>query len=229
MTSLEYTTPKPALCTLPVECKEAILCFLPNLDALKATILTHSSLYSVYAGRQSFILRQVTSNHILPDLLPEAVLALSASRFNSERWKKEKIFPILQEHRARTIPPSFQWNVSNVAKLYSFHGHVEFMTAHFLQSAMSNNPALLNQPLSPEEWIRVARSFYHFEIFRHLFTERCTVQNLAFDIFLPEERWDIYYKDFAVWELEQLVCVSEHLFRTIVSRESPLSLYLSMN
>ena len=141
MTSLEYTCPKPALCTLPVECKEVILCFLPNLDALKATILTHSSLYSVYAGRQSFILRQVTSNHIFPDLLPEAVLALSASRFNSERWKKEKIFPILQEHRARTIPSSFQWNVSNVAKLYSFHGHVEFMTAHFLQSAMSNNPA----------------------------------------------------------------------------------------
>lgn len=33
-----------------------------------------------------------------------------------------------------------------------------------------------------------------------------------------EEQWDIYYQQFAAWELEQIVCVSEHLFRRIAVR-----------
>lgn len=47
------------LCSLPVECGQAVLCHLPDLQAPKATILSHSALYSAFSCGQRPILQGI--------------------------------------------------------------------------------------------------------------------------------------------------------------------------
>lgn len=72
----------------------------------------------------------------------------------------------------------------------------------------------------------MARSFYRLEVYRHLFRNRDNYYyrgrferpKTSLD-FEEEEQWDVYYKHYAVWELEQLATVGEYLFRRIAIRK----------
>ena len=37
--------------------------------------------------------------------------------------------------------------------------------------------------------------------------------------FKEEEQWEVYYRNYAVWELEQLASISEYLFRRTAIRK----------
>jgi hypothetical protein len=209
---------RSALCSLPIECRQTILGHLPDLQTLKAAILSHSALYSAFIGGQGSILQGIMLGMVSPELLPDAVFAFNSSRLEIEPWTREKVLSIIDEHQPHRIPPSFKWTPHAALKIQESHEHVRFFTSDFSTAALSVQPALPAYPLSTSEWCRVARSFYRFEIYTHLFKRRDVPKSKSSPDFDYEEQWDIYYQQFAAWELEQIVCVSEHLFRRIAVR-----------
>lgn len=161
--------------------KQAILCHLPGLHALKAAIFSHSSIYSAFLDRKESIASQVLLNLVPRGLLPDAMLALDASSIEgwtwsnkamTQNWTREKVLSILDRHRYRSseIPKSISLNdLRSMQKLYQV---IETFTSDFITAALSRNPALPQYPPSPQEWNRVARSFYRLEVYRHLFGNR---------------------------------------------------------
>ncbi|PLB37485.1 uncharacterized protein BDW47DRAFT_117906 [Aspergillus candidus] len=189
---------RPCLCSLPTEVKQAILCRLPNLHALKAAKL---------------ITIQVLLNLIPHELLPDAAFALDASSVEgwtwsrgamTQNWTREKVSIALND-------------AFSMQKLYQV---VEIFTSDFITTALSSSTALPQCPPSSQEWNRVARSFYRLEVYRHLFRNRDDYdygdkfeRPKPSPDFQEEEQWDVYYKHYAVWELEQLATAGEYLFR----------------
>ena len=224
---------RPRLCSLPTEVKQAILCRLPDLHALKAAILSHSSIFSAFVNGKELITIQVLLNLIPHELLPDAAFALDASSIEgwtwsrgttTQDWTREKVLAILDRHRNYQIPRSISLNDAfAMQKLYQV---VETFTSDLITAAPSSNPALPQCPPSSQEWNRVARSFYRLEVYRHLFRNRDDYDygdkferpKPAPD-FQEEEQWDVYYKHYAVWELEQLVTAGEYLFRRTAIRK----------
>ena len=235
MKSTELVSRRALLCLLPTEVKQTILCNLPDLHALKAAILSHSSIYSAFLDRKESIASQVLLNVIPHGLLPGAMLALDASSIEgwtwsnkamTQDWTREKVLSILDRHshRGYNIPKSISLNdLRSMQKLYRV---IETFTSDFITAALSRNPALPRYPPSSQEWNRVARSFYRLEIYRHLFRNRDNYDyrrrferpKTSLD-FEEKEQWDVYYKHYAVWELEQLAAVGEYLFRRIAIRK----------
>lgn len=235
MEATELIAQRALLCSLPTEVKQTILCHLPELHALKAAILSHSSLHSAFLDRKESIALRVLLNFIPHELLPDAMLAVEASSIEgwtwsnkamSQDWTRERVLSILDRHRRRgsNIPKSISLNdLGSMQKLYQV---IKTFTSDFITAALSRNPALSQYPPSSQEWNRVARSFYRLEVYRHLFRNRDDYDyrdrferpKTSLD-FEEEEQWDVYYKHYAVWELEQLVTVAEYLFRRIAIRE----------
>lgn len=225
---------RPSLCTLPIEVKQAILCHLPDLRTLKATILSHSSIYYAFLDGKELIAVKVLLNVIPHGLLPDAALALDASsiegwtwhrRRTTQDWTREKVLSILERHRNYKPPKSI--SLKDAFSMQRLYQVIEIFTSDFITKALSRNPALPQSPPSMKEWARVARSFYRFEIYRHLFRNRdgydyrdmFEKRKTSLD-FQEKEQWEIYYKYYAVWELEQLATVGEYLFRKIAIRKS---------
>ena len=223
------------LCSLPTEVKQTILCHLPDLHALKAAILSHSNLYSAFLDRKESIAFQVLSNFIPHELLPDAMLALDASfiegwtwsnRAMTQDWTREKVLSILDQHRNRDYKISKSISLDDICSMQRLYQVIKTFTSDFITAAFSKSPTLPQYPPSSREWDRVARSFYRLEVYRHLFRNRDNYDyNDEFERpkasldFKREEQWDVYYKHYAVWELEQLATVSEYLFRRIAIRE----------
>ncbi|KAK1147224.1 hypothetical protein N8T08_001963 [Aspergillus melleus] len=195
MAAMNFPPSQSALCTLLLECRQAVLCHLPDLHALKAIILTHPTLYAAYVSNQTAILRRIVLQLISPELLPDAVLAITSSRLNVEPWTRAKAFSNLEEHRRapRRIPSSFRWTFRTATQLETLHDHVKFLAKVFV-SAASAECLDSNGAGSPAAFIALR---YTKADFKYV------------------ETWDAYYKHFAAWELEQIAAVGEYLFRVI--------------
>ena len=233
-----------SLCFLPLEIKQTILCSLSDTYALKAAILSHSSIYSAFRDRPESIIIRVLLNSIPQDLLPDAALVLDASTIEgwtwsnkamSQDWTRKRVLTILSRHKNRAVPETISLN--DAGSMLKFYHVVKTLTSDFISDAMPKNPALLQHPPSSREWNRVARSFYRFEVYRHLFRDRdnfdygqLNERKKSSPDFRIGEQWEVYYKNFAVWELEQLATVGDYLFRRVAIRTSfspylPLSLW----
>lgn len=209
---------QPALCALPIDCRQAILCQLSEMSALKSAILAHPALYAAFVDRKERIVHSVMSQCLPQDLLPDAVFEYSAAALEKSQWTREAVLSLIEQHGAHQIPPSFKWTPESAVYMQRFYRHVEFFTSDFIGSALDVYPALQNGPLSSSEWCRVARSFYRVEIYRHLFRRRDHVSKKSSPDFPYHEQNELYYERFAAFELEQLACVSEHLFRKVTKR-----------
>ena len=236
MDSNNLKTAKPCLCSLPIEIKQVILCHLTDLSTLKAAILSHSTIYSAFINRNPPpITIQVSLYYVPQDLFPDAVFAFHASPIESwtwsrramtQDWTREWVLSILEYHRNDRLPKSISLKEAfTMKKLYQV---IRFFTSDFIAAALARKSSTLPQhPPYSQEWNRVARSFYRFEIYRHLFRmrdrydyghdrEKRAKRSLDFK---EEEQWEVYYRNYAVWELEQLASISEYLFRRTAIRK----------
>lgn len=232
-----------SLCSLPIEVKQVILYNLTDLSTLKAAILSHSTIYSAFINKKTPITVQMSLNSIPQDLFPDAVFAHNTSTIESwtwsrramtQDWTRERVLSILDYHRNDRLPrPISLKEAFAMKKLYQI---IKFFTSDFIAAALARKPStLLQHPPSSQEWNRVARSFYRFEIYRHLFrmrdsydygSDRFKRPKHSLD-FKGEEQWEVYYRHYAVWELEQLASVSEYLFRRTAIRKYSDSVPLS--
>ncbi|KAI9933997.1 hypothetical protein ASPWEDRAFT_179921 [Aspergillus wentii DTO 134E9] len=206
MDSTDLVT-RAALCSSPIEVKQEILCYLPDLYALKAAILSHSTIYAAFLDGKESIAIRVLLNRIPRELLRDAALALDASTVEDWTWSRG----------AMTQDWTREKEAFSMQRLYQV---IERFTSDFITAALSRNPALPQHPPSLQEWNRVARSFYRFEVYRHFFRNRDNYDYRdRFERpkpsrdFQEEEQWEVCYKHYAVWELEQLATVGEYLFR----------------
>lgn len=212
-----------------------ILYNLTDLSTLKAAILSHSTIYSAFINKKTPITIQVSLNSIPQDLFPDAVLAFHVStiecwtwsrRAMTQDWTRERVLSILDYHRNGRLPRSI--SVKEAFAMKKLYQVIKSFTSDFIAAALARKSSTLPQhPPSSQEWNRVARSFYRFEIYRHLFRMRDSYDygsgrfkrpKRSLD-FKEEEQWEVYYRHYAVWELEQLASVSEYLFRRTVIRK----------
>ncbi|KAG2411784.1 hypothetical protein HFD88_009340 [Aspergillus terreus] len=199
----EYPPPsRLSLCTLPLESRQAILGHLDDLHALKAAILTHSSLYSAFVSHQNVIMYRILSNIIPSGLMNEAICVLNTFVVESEPWTRERVISIIEQQ-------AFQ--------IQDLHHDIELFSSDFISAAQSIKGTGWARPASSLEWSRIVRTFYRFQIHRHLFRkrDRRRAKNKPSPDFSWGEQREIWYSDYPVWELEQLACVSEYLFRKI--------------
>ncbi|PWY90395.1 hypothetical protein BO94DRAFT_593208 [Aspergillus sclerotioniger CBS 115572] len=211
---------RPFLCTLPLEITQAILCHLPDLETLQSTVFAHPALSSAFTEHKEYILHQILSHTIPPELLPDAILAFNASTIEADPWTRERVLSILDEHKSRQIPPSFRLTVKTAFSMQTLHRQVHAFTSEFLSTALSQMFFIgFPSSVSPSytEECRTARSFYRFEIHQHLF--RMREPRAGFNKPSPDfrlaEQWNIHYRHYPVWEVEQLMSVCDFLFRTI--------------
>lgn len=163
---------------LPLECRQQILCDLPDIGSLQSAILSHSSLYSAFYNHKNAIILQIIQRHIPRELLPYTVLRFHAR--NIEPWTRAKVLDILELYFNRRLVDSFKWTIGAALALVTFHGSVTFFTNEYIDNALGL-VAPLNFPThapSEAEWTRVARAFYLQETINHLFCfrnqgERC--------------------------------------------------------
>ena len=233
MDSSDPPASRPSLCTLPLESRQAILCHLQDLQTLQAAILSHPAIYSAFVDRKQFIIYQILTNAISPELLPDAIFAFSASSVEVEPWTRQKVLSIIEQYRTHKILASVKPTLKDAFAIQEMYYDIHFFASNFISTAFSTNSNLPSHSPSFAEWCRVARNLYGFEVYRHLFRKRDSWRRRKFKPspdFTFQEQWDIFYKDYAVWELEQLACVSEYLFRSIAVRMSisSFSLFFSL-
>ncbi|KAH1402993.1 hypothetical protein KXV89_002145 [Aspergillus fumigatus] len=207
---------------LPLECRQQILCDLPDIQSLKSAILGHSALYAAFYNYQSPIILQVIQRQIPADLLAYAVLCSHAR--NIEPWTRAKVLDILDLYFNRRLVESFQWTIRAALDLVKFHESVTFFANDYIDNALGL-VAPLNFPIhapSETEWCRVARAFYLQETIGHFFCfrnggERWITGGIRYarpcpSEFHHREKFDIFFGKHAPWEMEQVGAVNEYLY-----------------
>lgn len=223
---LSSSLTRPSLVTLPVECRQAILTYLPDVSSLGSTILSHSSLYTAFLGYKDFIIKCVLYTLVSSDLLAEACLVLELSQVKIRT--REQVLDALARYRRRYVP--LEWTLKDAFFIERLHRSIDYFTRDFARTALSQHP-LTNvaeepSPVSPAEWHRIARSFYWYEHYTRLFYQRHRKHegNRHFPRFRRNDQFLIFLKRFSTEELEQLACVGEYLYRELSKREIPCHL-----
>lgn len=150
--------------------------------------------------------------------LPGLLYVLCLSSVEVEPWTREKVLSIIGQYRTRQNLASVKPTLKDAFAIQEVYYDIHFFTSGFISTAFSTNSNLPSHSPSFAEWCRVARNFYGFEVYRHLFRIRDSRRRRKFKPspdFPFHEQWDIFCKDYAVWKLEQLACINEYLFRSI--------------
>jgi hypothetical protein len=215
-------SPPFSLDVLPLECRQQILCDLPDIEPLQSAILSHSSLYSAFYNHKKAIILHIIERHIPRDLLPYAVLSFHARKI--EPWTKTKVLDILGQYFDRRLVNSFQWTIGAALALVTFHESVTFFTDDYIDNALGlvAPPNFPTHAPSEAEWCRIARAFYLQEAINHLFCyrnkrERWISSGIPYahpspSEFSSREKFDIFFSKHAPWELEQIGAVNEYLY-----------------
>ncbi|KAF9872570.1 hypothetical protein CkaCkLH20_10067 [Colletotrichum karsti] len=209
--------------TLPDELWVSILSHLPDFNTLKNAALTSST----WLRCAPSACRQVTLNEIGPSILPEAVMALESSRFDSKDLNLVVKYSDKYLKRRPVIPPTI--SLADGAALSELHkcgrhlaSKYQDFALHRLtreQCSLANDRRDWPQPPSPAdeptaaETARFQRALYRFEVYRNLFKDpEVVIFNLDVVNFQR-----IHFFDFLTpWEMEQLVAVRDYLAAAVI-------------
>ena len=199
---------------LPSELIEHILGLLPDVTSLLSSILSCSSLYSVFSKVEILITSKVVERSISEEVLPEAVATWKSSLLGLRRDVLLQDFADDQLRSRQHSKPS--WTLSEALPLAGLHRHVEYFSTDFALQTLAGlgedytyNTALTESP-SSDELHRIQRAFYRFEIYCNLSRSRQP------DPFvLDEQPLMVFFSKFSPWENEQLGCIHDYLFHKV--------------
>ncbi|RDL35268.1 uncharacterized protein BP5553_07199 [Venustampulla echinocandica] len=198
---------------LPTELIQHILSFLPDATSLLSMILTCPSVYNAFIKVEVLITSQVVRNLVGPEVLPEAVAALTSSLLAP--WERESMQTFVDDQLLSRQEPPRSWTLSKALALNHLHYHVEYFALSFGSHALAKllaagdvNDMLARSP-TPSELHRIQRVLYRFEIYCNLFRGR---KPAVFDI---DEHRGVFFSKFAPWENEQLGCISDYLAHNV--------------
>lgn len=204
-----------SLTTLPVELRQKILSYL-DISSLQAVSNTCSSLYCALSGSKQLLAKAVLLNEFDEALLPDACLLLQSMQIKP--WSVAAVKSFLDGHENATIETyaHLSWSLTDIYALGVLHQHVKSFAADFASSALSAmNPNSENkstrQHLLAAENRRIERAFFRFELYCKLFGKDMEYGKRI----KSEEQVDLFLVKFSAWEIEQLACVHDYLFRRI--------------
>jgi hypothetical protein len=211
------------LLQLPPELVVDSLRLLPDISSLQSTILSCSYLYHVFSKNQGSIISDILSRVVSPELLPEAVAVLESSRMH-QRWTEEKVARILSRYQDRRRITRLGISLADALMIEKIHLCVCSFVDKFASAALSRHPFTERSetptPLSSSEWRRVASSFYRAELCTNLFRPRKSQDGTDYDSESPSygripEIKNVLLRYFSSWEIEQIGCVSELVYREL--------------
>ncbi|KAM3065460.1 hypothetical protein ACMFMG_011652 [Clarireedia jacksonii] len=206
--------PKSRLELLPVEAIQAIQCLIDNVPDLASIILTCKAIYNAFVSADQLILKQVLTNEIGSEVLPEALLAALISRQIpvGDDVRDEYGNCFLENGRNIELEAYSDLRICDALFLSKLHSHVVYFTNDFISKAFASRIFTKRQlPASNKENWRIQRTFYRFQIYCYIVHEKETL----FPVNLQSDQNRIFFNYFSVWENEQLACVHDYIFRII--------------
>lgn len=237
MTPSQSSKQSGTLELLPTELQCQILKSTPNLKTLHALIRASAQYFSVFKASRESIISHVAWNNITPTVVPIALHAL-AQRDQRIVWRypTSDTFLASKVQRQKTKMtfrgpgeiPFKTWK-----RLISFHHIVNSFISSFassrlvalensiqLQISLSPLPSLQGSDpekamldLSQIEYARLARAFYHLDLFSNLFYDidsRNMNYNQTCIAFL--DRSVLFLESLPGWEVDELLCVRSYIF-----------------
>lgn len=224
--SYHYFEKSPHLEFLPPELQCHILKSIPNLKSLRALLRASPHCFRVYQTSRETVLSQVALNQLSPAVLPIALHALERRdhrRLMGDPTKVKASRRRLRKPQMITQKKTFEtWQ-----RLLCFHQIVESFISDFASSRLvalensihsqTQSPPPHESPeshleLSQIEYARLARAFYHLDLYGHLFFDVNTYglrDDKAYN--RKSERSVLFLQSLRAWELEELLCVRSYM------------------
>ena len=230
---MPYIPPKASLEGLPLEIQSAVLLNIRDIASLENLIHASPTCHSAYLSQRHAILNRVLFNSIPPDVLYDAISAITSSKTLTsdleDRVVRVKAF--LSEYKQNrdswASPEHLDW--ASASRLARLQNQVQHATEDLCQTAISSYPftgiqAEHYEPLSSDESRRFYRAFYRFDLFCTLFRNWKTPLDEAdlSDGSLQDEgsTYELdpmemslrFFSLFTPWEVEELACVRDYLY-----------------
>ncbi|KKA20670.1 hypothetical protein T310_5286 [Rasamsonia emersonii CBS 393.64] len=213
---------------LPVELILAILLVLPDISTLQSIVLAHSWFYLVFRENRDAIITHLLTTLVSAELLPQALAVRESSRVQS--WTDDKVARVLARFRDdRRIVRLLGLSLADALAIESLHRCVCSFVDKFASAALSVHPFTERpetpSPLSVSEWRHVAGAFYRAELCTNLLRPRDGQESVLGDdskVAFPYSGVpgvkDVLLRHFHIWEIEQLGCVGEFVYRELGRR-----------
>ncbi|RAK92541.1 hypothetical protein BO79DRAFT_138404 [Aspergillus costaricaensis CBS 115574] len=209
---------------LPVELLQAILAAAPDIKTLEVAVMTGPCLYNAFKGAEEFIVRSVVLRQFDDDLLHDVLATHASSKIQD--WSIDQAEKFLTPYFARDqhhFVDSMEWKLSQARSIDQFDETVQYLADRLATKALSNHTVwsgILSWVVPPTklERNRISRSLYRFETFCNLYP--------SWKYALRSDTGKLYIDHFAPWENEQLVCVSECLYKQFILREAYIECHL---
>lgn len=207
-----HSEPSP-LESLPVELVRLILSALPDVISLQTAILSSPTFYRPFVGAQSAITSHVLLRQIDATVLPDAVLAVSASRLQAcdETDRLELVREFSRKNLGGKAMLPKTWPLQEAVAIAKLHVYVDGF-AHKFAAATLTEPPFAPAESSPmptqQESLRIHRALYRFETYRHLF--RVAPDALRLDSL------QLFFRHYSTFENEQLACIHDFFARAVL-------------
>lgn len=190
---------KPHIELLPVELQCRIFTSIPNIKTLRTLLSASPRLFQVYKIHRDLVLSHAAWNSITPAVVPIALDALE------QRENRKSTSHIMR--RGPLQIPLKTWE-----SLIRFHQIIDSLISKFASSRLvalenSMDPPAKNLHLSQLEYSRLARAFYHLEIYSYI--EGFSKMGML------SESWT-FMKNLRDWELEELLCVRSYMMESLI-------------
>jgi hypothetical protein len=207
--------PAATLVSLPIELKQAILSYLPDLRTLRRAVKAHSSLKDALKDHSNPIIKQILFRTLPQELLPEA-FATHMSKYQETR-NRESVEMILCDYFKSLINPPQQLKFQDALAIEQFFHIIKWFSSIFITRALRKHPITREdqkhwtQP-SESEIRRIERNFYRFELYSNIFRAEDKQRKPIID---EKGQRELFFSQFAPWENEQLVCVHDCLLQIL--------------
>ena len=214
---------------LPPEVQCQILKYMPDMKTLRTLLRASPRYLQVYQTSKQTVLSHIAWNQITPVALPIALAVLEQQERHDEDLRE-----ILDNALQTTLRKSYEIPLETSKMLLRFHENIEFFISDFPISRLPiienylypERPHMLTKAsqdegtspklvraLSKTEYSRLARAFYHLELFSSLF----------FRLYEDDEDYPsvigrqshIFLQSLQDWELEELLCVRDYLIERL--------------
>lgn len=129
-----------SISALPVEIQVLIFQALPDVQTLRALILTNSYLHQVFLKFTASISFAVLSNEVPYTVLPEAIAAWSSSQI--QPWSKSRVRKFLEDyHTNRDAQVCQSWTLSKAREVSRLYQCCRQLASAFISSNSAYPPS----------------------------------------------------------------------------------------
>lgn len=213
---------------LSVELVRLILSAVPDVESLRAAVLSCPLFYRSFLEAETSTTALVLRNQIDDSVLPEAMAAAASLLLRphgAQQTDQDAVEDFVAHNLRRRPTPPRSLSLRDALLLGRLHVYVDRWAVTFATAALLQDALHKTQPGSAatyQEMCRIERALYRFEIYCNLFREVPTKQSITrltrtTPSIMYAEQKGLFFANFARWENEQLGCIHDFLARAISS------------